>query len=81
MTEETPVPDAVEIETSEIEQSADLACVMRGQFALYQRGNGSMEIFYDVGDGVMRKQIPAAVVAMAMGKGPMAGMLRKAFGG
>ncbi len=56
-------------------------CMMRGQFALYQRDNGTMEIFYDVGEGLVRKILPAAVVKMMSGNGPMAGMLRKAFGG
>ena len=66
---------------AELTPAPGLACVVRGQFALYQRDNGSMEIFYDVGEGLVRKMLPAPVVAMFMGKGPMAGMMRKAFGG
>jgi hypothetical protein len=56
-------------------------CVVRGQFALYQRGGGGMEVFFDVGAGLERKTIPGPVVKMLMGTGPMAGMLRRAFDG
>ena len=73
--------DAVEVAADELAHAPDLACVVRGQFALYQRAGGAMEIFYDVGGGMVRRSVPAPVVAMMTGKGPMAGMLRKAFGG
>ena len=74
----------VAAELAHVDETApppDLACVVRGQFALYQRENGAMEIFFDVGQGMQRKSLAAPVVAMIMGKGPMANMLRKAFGG
>ena len=74
--------DAAELAHADMEPTpaVDLACVMRGQFALYQRDNGAMEIFFDVGEGMQRKHLAAPVVKMMTG-GPMAGMLRKAFGG
>lgn len=73
--------DGVEVDAAEIAQTSGLACVMRGQFALYQRDNGNMEIFFDVGEGMQRKAVPAPIVKALTGQGPLAGVLRKAFGG
>lgn len=68
----TPVPEPAEL--------AGMTAVVSGKFAVYQNAVGGVELFYDIGEGTMRKTVPAAVVKMAMGNGAMSRTVRKMMG-
>ena len=65
---------------AELAHAPEPAAVVRGQFALYPRAGGGMTMFYDIGQGQVRQDVPAALVAFFTGNGVMARRMRAMLG-
>lgn len=70
--------------TGDIEQISDVPAgtlLIGGTFAIYTAGAGALVLVTEVDGRQERKVIPRAIVDIFQGKGPMAKVAAKMFGG
>ncbi len=67
-------------DAAELVQASIPEPTVAGQFAIYPRAGGGMTMFYDVGAGMVRQDVPAALVAFFTGNGVMARRMRAMLG-